>query len=479
MSLYYNFSQANDTAEQQLLDKTDVRLSPIVDRASNYALSVVKFNLPVADTEVFKILNNTDFRIKLGANTNNGIFASGSPYANREAIQSMSLSSVFPMRNIEDVIENFNRSALLAHKALLQSFSDTFYTNVIQKDQTGTIVATLPHTQSDIIFDFNTNTPAQLKTSYVSLEVQLGGTNVDTLMEMVLIDPNGVQCIVSGNKRWDKNNTVVFEDGSLNDQSSYPDSVLTGSLQPVESFTKFCAQAAYGTGGNWTVRLINKNTQSQIPFNITYNITIKAYFVPKYNWNVISDPGTSSNIPRVAPALSISNNKLALVLDDNITRSGYFIKLSPKLYEILGFKATYDTIDGFYKLKLPQFAVQNDGDLQLIHYQQPVSSLYKLIDISEIQIRTNNLPVMGEFDSISNQRIITSINTSSGDLNSNVYEYVNTMLTDRSYELINDLPISDINISVWVKYRSSGLTEQVYLSPHTSFALLLKFIRLS
>jgi hypothetical protein len=69
-----------------------------------------------------------------------------------------------------------------------------------------------------------------------------------------------------------------------------------------------------------------------------------------------------------------------------------------------------------------------------------------------------------------------SLDISSTDLNSSFFEFVNNSIASRSYQLLSDLPLRQIGISVFLKYRSTGAIVPAKLPPFTTFSMLLKFI---
>jgi hypothetical protein len=69
-----------------------------------------------------------------------------------------------------------------------------------------------------------------------------------------------------------------------------------------------------------------------------------------------------------------------------------------------------------------------------------------------------------------------SLDVSASDLNSSVFEFVNNSIASRSYQLISDLPLQQIGVSVFLKYRSTGKVIPAKLPPFTTFQMLLKFI---
>jgi hypothetical protein len=74
MSVYYNFVQFNNTDQPVSCNQTDVRLVPLVNRADDYELQIIKFVLPSQSIEVFNIVNDNDYRIQYSMPTNHHQF---------------------------------------------------------------------------------------------------------------------------------------------------------------------------------------------------------------------------------------------------------------------------------------------------------------------------------------------------------------------------------------------------------------------
>ncbi len=114
MSIFYNYSLSNDTLNDQLLDSTDNSARPILDKADDYKMAIVKFSLPASSINTFMILDDS-FNLEYGFNTN------PINYSSVTGAASMYKNSTFVMRSIDDFIENFNRTSLLAYRGLLDS----------------------------------------------------------------------------------------------------------------------------------------------------------------------------------------------------------------------------------------------------------------------------------------------------------------------------------------------------------------------
>ena len=145
------------------------------------------------------------------------------------------------------------------------------------------------------------------------------------------------------------------------------------------------------------------------------------------------------------------------------------------MYQIMGFKGY--KVNNYYLLDIPQTANMEDTTLSIITYQQPSPTAYKLMDISEIVIESSTLPILGEANNIDGAPIIQSINTSSTDINPSIFEFYSNDIESRTYALVSDQPINNVNIQVFVRYSQDNSLRPVLLSPYSRFSMLLKFKR--
>ena len=475
-SVYYNFELNNKTDLPILLDKTEQRDSPILKNASDYKLSIVKFNLPASNVESFVIDNQNDYLLQLAST----YLSDGAPQTYQTAKYSLSLltSNEYQMLTYQDFIENFNRRSLLCYRAYLTAF-DITYNNVRENSgtittastyQTGTVNKTVPITTTftnsyvghlNLALTFNPYTDAQPIYQ-----------DSNDLFEIYLVNPLGVSCLVCSNLKLPKDGVKVinFDDSSIIGLTSQDlDDILpSNNYHPCEPFLKFCDRT--NSSGNWIIRVKNKSNNVNHSFQYNIEYFLRVWFLPE-NVN-----GNQMEVIDTAPSLDINgNDKIELNFPETMILSGATISFSPKLNELLGFSSILKA-DGFYQVKLPQYRLSTSLK-ETIQYPQPISTLYKLTDISEIQIRSSNLPIVSEFDVTSSTQIVMSLNTASTDINKSVYEFFNQNLIDRSYQLTNNQDLRQINYSVWVKYRSSGKSKQVYLPPHSTFSILTKFIK--
>ena len=81
----YNFELSNDSSFNINCEKTDIRTDAFIPDCSKYKLQVLKFSLPSEAIDSFKVLNQNDFRVKIGSVANNTLYqASNSIFLNSE-----------------------------------------------------------------------------------------------------------------------------------------------------------------------------------------------------------------------------------------------------------------------------------------------------------------------------------------------------------------------------------------------------------
>jgi len=117
MSEYYNFVQFNNTDSSVLCNHTEVKLVPIVRRADDYELQIVKFVLPSQSIPVFNIENNNDYRIQYSMPRNG--FSPTLGWTTMISSNSLPQSSVNPIYSVNDWIEEWNRTSLATYRDLL------------------------------------------------------------------------------------------------------------------------------------------------------------------------------------------------------------------------------------------------------------------------------------------------------------------------------------------------------------------------
>jgi hypothetical protein len=475
MAQYYNLSLTNSNDTEIDLQITDDTYVPILKKASDYKVSVLKFSFP-SENPTFIIDNDNDYKLKFSMNT----YLLGS-YGSLSQEYSLFKSADFNIGNINDFLENFNRTSILAHRDLLNQLCNR-YTSVDMLNNTFPInsMKTVNVNSNyspefnfkEFTLDFSTGIAVDMMVCSIEADFSFGVVNGDNVfVEIELIDALGNSMTIMSNKRLKKFQRVYFTDGSINSQSTT--SILDKTnYQPLEPFSKLIIQADHSQRGNWKLRVHNHHVGLLSTVQIDANI--KVMFSPIYN-----SPFNTTDLryPKIAPALHYNQQSktISLLYDEQIHRSAFTIELSKKLYNILPFEGVRQS-NGNYVLQIPQEILTNTKIARIISYETTdIFSTYKLIDISTIILKTN-LPVSGEYSSNTTDRILMSLDVSASDLNSSVFEFVNNSIASRSYQLISDLPLQQIGVSVFLKYRSTGKVIPAKLPPFTTFQMLLKFI---
>ena len=139
---------------------------------------------------------------------------------------------------------------------------------------------------------------------------------------------------------------------------------------------------------------------------------------------------------------------------------------------VLGFP-TYQGSDGNYLLKIPQYIgpIQNPSYMTIV---QPTSTAYRLVNIRGLQLRSGTLAISGEYDAISKNPIIMSVDITV-DAAKDTYEYQNS-LDNRFYDILSQGQLDMLNLSLFVIYND-GTIVPAYIPPYSSFRSLLKFVR--
>jgi hypothetical protein len=268
---------------------------------------------------------------------------------------------------------------------------------------------------------------------------------------------------------------MTFSDAALQTLDSIDPSapMPTGTYQPREPFG-----AKFNNGnamfGNWTLQFVNDDSQfvdTANPlythdFHLTYNATLTIKRLPNRH------PGLT--VLQQPPTIDINDttNKLEIILHNSFFSQNNYIAFSPKLNSILGFP-TYIRDDGNYVLKIAQVIrpVTNPSYATLV---QPESTVYRLVGIRQLQLRTSSLAVSGERDVISGTPIIMSVDVTTGSAKDS-YEFQNSTDT-RFYDILSSGPMYQLNLSLFVRYQDGTIT-QALIPPYSEFSCLIKFVR--
>ena len=475
--IYYNSQYLNRTDSDQIVQIDDNRRQNILDRADRYKMSVLKFSLPGDAINSFKIDNTDVYKVShsfVGQTADTGDYTTITGEADLYDHQNNDIKS------INDFIEVYNQTSLAAWRALLRSAATVYYSEL----QSGLVSSAVNQPFTAEYYDIPVTIPATTNTcdmvpGFIELSIKsVYGSSNDMLLTLELISPDGVSAVVFSGARVAQNNQLVFKDTSSNLLTNVDDdTVLSGDYKPQESFLKFNTTDRSNLAvGDWVIRLRNNNGLRDNQFDINIDeIQLKIYALPESR-TTSSSSKSSMEFPRLPPSLELaSDNRLQYTYDQNQTR---WLKLlhTPSLYELLGFNSK-KMASGLYNLQFPQVLYETNNSIVFNKFTQNTSTSYRLLDIESIEIRSSSLPCQGELSADSEDRVISSLSVSSSDLDNTLFQYVNQNLRDRSYSLLTSDGIHSINISVWVRRRSTNQAERVMIAPGRKFSISLRFQR--
>lgn len=494
-AVFYNFSQINKSSVDQILNKTDTIFHDILAKSNDYLVSVLKFTLP-SETQTFIIEDSDDYMVRLSVNMADFTTVNAPhPISRIAANQRLIPSTLIQLRGIDDFLGNVNKALLIAHQNLLSVLINGM----------GSVNSIVYNVNTPIVFTDITqiNVGVDIVLPHPNCQfITVAGVEVDiTLTENNPVDATPVyaEFTLINNKSGDRQQvvltsgcivpfgkTILFTDKSLNSQN--PQQPLSkDDYMPLEPFSKFYLNTRYEEVqvSPWVLQARYRGGRKN--FILGANVRIKT--VPAFfDKNPITHPQpagtTSTAFPLLPPIFSFdrTTKEVSLSIDDRHKLSGFQIELSPRLYSVMPFVGNVGSYQGFYILQIPQVSMIHKTldpaevggiDLQVV-YPPDQTEIYKMLDIEAIILKTS-MPVGGEYSVSTSESILMSIDINPGDLASTHYEFVNNSLSLRQYELLSDLPLRDIGISVFAKYRTTGAVVPMYLPPFTSFNMLIKF----
>jgi hypothetical protein len=504
MSVFYNFSLVNDSDVDVLVDKTDTPYTELLPKASDYGVSVIKFTLP-NEAETFRILDGR-YTVTLVAPV--PLFT----VTQFNFTLSLPTRDVFKIRCVADFIECLNRTLIAAHNGLIRSISTTLGTlptnPVPIQNPALTVTADFTTTQVQTLTFSSIPKGARMSLLECGFRIRTpndGGNTAAPNLDVWLVSPAGVSMALTGNRRLSFTDTsgafYTFSDAVLT-QNTSPFDVLEPLSQPLEPYSKLLTnnESTAASTGDWKMvfRYSTVYQTAAVPSmcrKFTLDARIQYIISPLYSTNATSVTSlTASQFPYVPPAFSFdtSTKTISMVLQDRTPLSGYSLVMSPHLFNVMPFPGTLvdvpnpTPLSGFL-ISIPQSAyIANtnpplpdtfDGTLYKASvYPAPnPNESYKLLDISTVII-TTNLSTHAEQEATTNQRILMSLDVSGSDYFSNLYQFSSTNITTRTYQILDNGPLTRIGVSVFFKYRTTGEVVQALLPPHTTFAMLLKFI---
>jgi hypothetical protein len=501
-SVFYNFALTNDSDIAIPVDKTDTPYTEMLPKASDYGVSVIKFTLP-NEAETFRILDSS-YRVALSA----PIPMNPLSFATFEV--PMATRDEFQIKCIADFLENLNRTLIECHNGLIKQISTTLgtMTQVNPVPSVSSLItadADFRATQT-VTLNFGSTIPKATRMSFLEcgfrISVPNDGLNVTPpYLTCFLVSPAGVSITLTANRKLAFGGTSTpfynFSDEVLLQSTTTFDS-LPFNNAPLEPFSKLLTNndSSSSSTGDWRMvfqftSIYTTPTASSTCRRFTLEARVNHIASPAYSTGATGVSAlTTSRFPYIAPAFSFdqSTKSISMIFQDRAPLAGYNVLFSPKLYNIMPFPGKIITVGSVtgYAISIPQSAYTANTNPPLpdtldgTFYKSSIypapnpNDSYKLLDIRTVIIKTN-LMTQAEQESTTNQRILMSLDVTGSDYFSNLYQFSSNNINTRTYQILDDLPLTRLGISVFFKYRTTGELVQAYLPPHTTFTILLKF----
>jgi hypothetical protein len=462
--------------------------SDLLEHQSRYAVAVTRIRVPVDKIQSFKVSDTTNYYISIvGTNqvTNTtGTFITNIPnyIASTSSVGgSTYYNPSITYQSANDVLDIFSRCIYKSFSNYVKSYGSTYLVSNSGGLLFDSSVNSLGTTSLSTTF---TITRTNQKVAHIEVDISsfqqsastwlLGGTlgaSADCLINIQLTAPSGNTLVVwsgsassinlSGSK------TITFtEAGFIGLGSQLTDAASTATNQlyipSTESFLKFSNENPNGT---WTLSL--SSTQA-IYGSLTYAIRI--YAVP-------------TSMPSTPPTLSLINNNIQISYEQKWTTSGVKLRFSPAIKLMLNFgnRSFIQTSDG-YEFVFPAYPLLSTNSV--LSFQQPMSSLKSLSNVSRVLISSSNLAADG--DIVATNNVLTNLNTltdfvlqtdSSQSLVDLQYSEAASIRPWRLYRLKNPNMLKKIDVNVFVEYYD-GHTEIVNIGSGDIGIIRLSFFRL-
>lgn len=481
--VYYNFEQTNTTTEKQVVGVTDIRKEPLLQTPDDWNVSLVKMNLPSSAIPAFRNIDSSHYQVKIGLPICWNLINTPSILYDIHASSHLPLSSEYSYDTYQDTIEAINRTFLKCYRNMLDSFVQESLKITVANtfSFSKAIGSSTPSHTENFTFSPTANTCSgklgyirikKLKVGFIGTESEVANNNSVHPHSLFLVAPDGTEALIYANRTTTYANEMRFCDefykSTASNASDITQAIPAGEYHPIESFVKFSNNV--DLSGTWSWRFDNKDsgypTYHEFHLNVDYEIEF--YTPPIYA------AGQDVQAAYIPPILdhNKTSNLLEFVLQERVFTSNMYIEVSPRLNELLGFPSVLSSDGLWCRIKLPQIASLSDSLDQSLRFAQPVDTSYRLNNIRTIQLRSNTIPCIGEFDSVDSSKIIMSFDKPAGFIADSFEFSSNNSL--RTYDLNGQNELSQINLSVWVKYEDGEIL-QAQLSPYSTFSALLKF----
>ena len=439
---YIDITLNNTTSSPVNIDFAKESSVNIVDDASQYDLSIIRFKIPSSSINKFIIPSNSeDYKIYM---RKNGV-RDGTNILSKSVIASATLnsgtSSDLSFREPKEFIDFINRSFVTCYydylialnNPIMQGASLNFnYTNTNSLTQ---------------VFPFGAGFPSGVQAinmMRVSFKYTANSTQKILHGLKVYLIFNGKECLLlenPDNTTDGQMQTLVFSDGYHTSSDASYQSGLLDDRCPKEPLYKLYNSSGSITGTSFSIRIESTNTYPSNDLNMAFQCFL-------YVGCVSNDEYKS---PQYTPYFSIdSSNNLTFNYSNNWALLAPHVGFSPKLRNMLD-NFEYNSFDGIEYLNIPSQTLDASETINK-SITQLQSSLYQFNQINKLEF-TSIIPV--EYESVggsTTSSILTDFAIDTSALGSDYFIY-NATSDYRKYRLLSNVPLKRLQFTGYVVYN--------------------------
>ena len=436
---YIDITINNTTTGNINLDFSKESSSAIVDEASNYDLSIIRFKIPSSNIQKFIIpAYSEDYKLYMRKNN----IRDGNNILSKSVTKTFNLNSgnntdvVF--KEPKEFIDYLNRSI---SECYFNYITDFIPSNILTSSLSFNFQNTNLLTQQ---FNFGTF-PTVDGINYIKLNISIQANDVQQILHnlkiFLIVDSRSI--LLLQNPEYTtigQVSNIVFSDSfHISSDASY----VTGLSK--NRYPKEPIFSLYETGNlnnnSFSIRIACSNTFPNNDMNFAINSTLTL------STQVINDFLS----PRYTPYFSINdNNFLTFNYSDNWSGDGPHLGFSPRLRNILD-NFEYITFNNIEYLSLPSVTLDNSEVINK-NITQLQSSLYLFNQINKIEL-TSIIPV--EFENVAGATtsgILTDFAIDTATISSDYFIY-NASNDYRKYRLLSNTPLKKLQFTGWIVYN--------------------------
>jgi len=478
-----NLNFNNDSNNDLDLKLSISRQQNLLDNNSSlYDVFLQRFYIDSSKIDSFRITPDNQADYWVGINSLDG---TGRVNGNPTSLNQVFLPTYLTnrLRSEQDFLDIFNSSLNQVYSNYLgknRNKNSQFYTATFSdtvSTQTFTM-STITSPNYDVAVDY------QFRIDSITVS---SNNNIGLFTFILKNNTTGDQVILCKNGTLDMQSLTFADWGNLNyDQritgiALQSAGLLTNVVKPDSPF--YVIKNKTGNGmGSWSL-ICYPTCPTSLSSGATYSFTVNgAFAIQELD---VQKPIIDSFYP---PYLELdqSTQLLQWRYNENFRASSYDIYVSPKIFAMIGFPGTYDTVltsgAGGFKIRLPSNIMFTGPSNTLsqsnfLTFRQNVSTIQNLCDIEAIQFSTS-LSIEYEANETTNQKysVLTSFLIDAYSATS--YSY-NATENNRRYRLTQSGELTSFDIFVYIKRKNilnaDNNRELVRIGPGMYANLLLNF----